>query len=117
MSMLDSIRQDMKKVHLAYAPTEADADAMIRILAEKGITAYKGSGIRDVYAIGDPVGIEIFVGEEDAVRSAEILRQMPGSPAEPGKKAPGGRKALSWTVVIAALIAVTFLVRTMVLHA
>ena len=66
MAMMDQIKTDMKNVHLAYAPTQQDADAWISLLEKSGIHAEKGSGIRDLYAIGSPVGIEILVPEEDA---------------------------------------------------
>lgn len=115
MTIEDNIKADMKMVHLAYAPTQDDADAWIKALAEHGIKAQKGPGIRDIYAIGDPVGIEILVLPDDAAQAADIIRQISGSSAPSGHNQSAGKQTLTWVVVCAVVLFALIFVRVVIL--
>lgn len=116
MAMMDQIKTDMKKVHLAYAPTQQDADAWISLLEKSGIHAEKGSGIRDLYAIGSPVGIEILVPEEDAPRAQELLKTQIHLPDSSGTSPNAAGKTLMWVVVSVIAIAALLFIRVLVLR-
>lgn len=115
MSKMNDVKLDMKRVHLAYAPAEDDADAMIRALEEAGVSAKKGDGIRDLYAIGDPVGIEILVFPEDLDTAIAVLQKFSGSAEAPGKTPDSRKKAFTWAAVCVIVIAVLLFVRIVVL--
>lgn len=115
MALKDNIKADMKLVHLAYAPTQDDADAWIAALKEQGIEAKKGAGIRDMYAIGDPVGIEILVLPDDADRASDIIRKVSGRPVSSGSRQTAGKQTLTWVIVSAAAVLVLFFVRVAIL--
>ena len=108
MAMMDQIKTDMKKVHLAYAPTS--------LLEKSGIHAEKGSGIRDLYAIGSPVGIEILVPEEDAPRAQELLKTQVHLPDSSGTSPNAAGKTLMWVIVSVIAIAALFFIRVLVLR-
>lgn len=116
MAMMDQIRSDMKKVHLAYAPTQQDADTWISLLEKSGINAEKGSGIRDLYAIGSPVGIEILVSEEDAPEAQELLKTQAHLPDSSGAAPNAAGKTLRWVAVSVIAIAALLFVRVLVLR-
>ncbi len=116
MAMMDQIRSDMKKVHLAYAPTQQDADTWINLLEKSGIHAEKGSGIRDLYAIGSPVGIEILVSEEDAPKAQELLKTQANLPDSSGAAPNAAGKTLRWVAVSVIAIAALLFVRVLVLR-
>ena len=117
-SLKDYIKEDMKQVHLAYAPTEAEADVWIKTLNDAGISARKGDGIRDMYAIGDTIGVEIFVAPDDVDQASDIIRKLAGdtvgSPAGGGSGA--GKKTVTWLAVCAAMAVLLIIFRAAVMH-
>ncbi|MDY5579575.1 hypothetical protein [Porcincola intestinalis] len=116
MAMMDQIKTDMKKIHLAYAPTQQDADTWISLLEKSGIHAEKGSGIRDLYAIGSPVGIEILVPEEDAPRAQALLKTQVHLPDSSGAAPNAAGRTLRWVVVSVIAIAALLFIRVLVLR-
>ncbi len=115
MSKMNDVKLDMNRVHLAYAPTEDDADAMINALKQAGVTAKKGDGIRDLYAIGDPVGIEILVFPKDLDTAVAVLQKFSGSAGAQGKEPDSRKKAVTWVAVCVIAIAALLFVRVVVL--
>lgn len=116
MSRMNDVKLDMKRVHLAYAPTEDDADAMIKALSDQGIDARMGDGIRDLYAIGDPIGIEILVFPGDLDAAVSVLEKTSGSGMLPGKQPDSRKKAITWVLVSASVLLVLLFVRVFILH-
>jgi len=116
MSKMDDVKRDMKRVHVAYAPTEDDADKMIKALEEAGVNAKKGDGIRDLYAIGDPVGIEILVFPADLDRAVEVVRKVAGSSAVSDQAPGSGKNALTWVIVCVIVLVLLFCIRAFLLR-
>lgn len=115
-SLKEYIKEDMKQVHLAYAPAEADADAWIQALKDAGISAKKGDGIRDMYAIGGAVGVEIFVAPDDVDKASEIIRGLSGNAAPSPAPAGAARKSVTWLAVCAAMVVLLIIFRAAVMH-
>jgi len=107
---------DKKKhyVRAAYAPDGPGALAMIELLKDHGIDAFRQGGVKDIYKIGgDIFGEEIMVDPEDLPEAQRLL----GS-AEAGKPAPATEakkasktKALLCLLAAAALFAVLLFLR------
>lgn len=112
-------RQEL--VRLAYAMDKKEAEEMIALLAQSGIPASEGEGIRDLYALGGPMGIEVRVPSDRIDQAAAILKgagKAEGSLTDPSQAQPtAGRKTLVWLLVCAILIVCLFLVRVLLLKA
>ena len=76
---------DKKKhyVRAAYAPDGPGALAMIELLKDHGIDAFRQGGVKDIYKIGGEIfGEEIMVDPKNLAKARELLQ--PGGAAQPG---------------------------------
>lgn len=75
----------MEEVRLYSAQDRLQAEIIIEALRRNGIPAYRqglgSGGLMDIYGGNSIYGEDIFVGEQDAERAAEVLRDM-GLPPE-----------------------------------
>jgi|GEM_PF-3470423 hypothetical protein len=105
---------DKKKhyVRAAYAPDGPGALAMIELLKDHGIDAFRQGGVKDIYKIGgDIFGEEIMVDPEDLSEAQRLLGSAEaGKPASEAKKA-SKTKALLCLLAAAALFAVLLFLR------
>lgn len=115
-SLKDNLKEEMNLVHLAYAPTEDDADEMTEALEKEGIQVQTGGGVRDLYALGGKMGIELLVRPEDLERGVEIVKELSGTSPAAGESPDSKKKALTWIIVAAIGIAAMLLARIFVLR-
>lgn len=105
--------KNMRKhyVRAAYAPDGPGALAMISLLEENGIDAFRQGGIKDIYKIGgDICGEEIMVDPVNLERAQELLGQPVGKNSYVPKPA-SVRKTLLSLLASAALFVILLLLR------
>ena len=92
-------------VKIASARTSLEAEQIVRALKEKGIVAYRQSGIMDVYMGNSMEGEDIMTAEKDAAAARELLRDyQPGkSDAVPRRWESRGQRMIGW-VMLAVIV-------------
>lgn len=92
-------------VKIASARTSLEAEQIVRALKEKGIVAYRQSGIMDVYMGNSMEGEDIMSAEKDAAAARELLRdyQPVKSDAVPRRWESRGQRMIGW-VMLAVIV-------------
>lgn len=91
-------------VRAAYAPDGPGALAMVSLLKENGIDAFRQGGVRDIYKIGgDIFGEEIMVEPENLSRARELLHNS-GADIPPAAKETSSPKKAFLSLAAAAVL-------------